>query len=115
MKLESKTHKAEVERGCLKVWHQEPDVLMVTTWTPEEGKVKETKPSPFRRTPLFLATYEGDDYFEIDLDCGFQRWHGSKTLSEVIDALIKCGFDQVQVSSIVNEVMLVEQSCPRVW
>jgi len=110
--IESTTHKAEVVNNVLKVWGKESDILVTTTFVDGEERV-EKKPSPFPKVPLFMATYEGDGYCDVDCDVGFQRWHGSKLLGEVGIALRKCGFDSNQVIILMQKMIEVEQDCPK--
>jgi hypothetical protein len=57
--------------------------------------------SPMARYALFRANYAGDRHYNVDLDCGAQRWNGTQTSAAVSKALRKCGFDSIQVKSIL--------------
>ena len=52
---------------------------------------------------VFDAWYKGDGYWEIDLDCGAQRWRGSKSTKEVRQALRKCGFDTKVINALFTK------------
>jgi hypothetical protein len=42
--------------------------------------------------PLFRANNAGSGKYNIDLDCGAQRWNGIKPRRDVVKALRRCGF-----------------------
>lgn len=44
------------------------------------------------RTPTFTATYAGNREWNLDIDCGCQRWDGVKSSRELSQALSNCGF-----------------------
>lgn len=81
------------------------------------GKVvdkTEVAPPQFQGSPLFRAAYEGDGRWDIDLDCGFQRWNGPQSSKAVADALRKCGFEKP--SAIMRQARALEgHICPRVF
>lgn len=112
--IESEKYKAEVVEGILKVWAKEPPVLVITTWDENgvEHSEKQSLPKPYPKTPVFAATYGGDGSCDVDLDCGFQRWNGDKTLKEVENALGNCGFTFPQCVELIVEMCKVEQPCP---
>lgn len=114
MTVESDKYRAEVYGGLLKVWAKEPPVLVKTTWDNNgvEHSERQILSKSFPKTPVFAATYEGNDSCEIDLDCGFKRWHGSKSLDDVEKALNNCGFALGHISDLIEEMCTVEQSCP---
>ena len=71
--------------GCRIVcrYRQEPQVR-ITTMGPQGVQVER---KPFREVfradplPMFTATYSPNDgEFDVDLDCGAQRWTGSRLL-----------------------------------
>ena len=75
-------------------YRQEPQVR-ITTMGPEGVQVEH---KPFREVfradplPFFTAIYSPKyNDFDVDLDCGAQRWEGSQETDEVRKALIKCG------------------------
>jgi len=102
----SETHKAVVSNdGVLKVWQLAPKELRITRSTPDGGldftivNSENADPSDKRmleamnRAPLFAAGYAGNSEWNLDLDCGFQRWRGVKTSKQLSEALSNCGFD----------------------
>src|ERR1035437_2618178 len=51
--------------------------------------------------PYFTARYIPQyDEFDVDLDCGAQRWEGPKSIYEVQEALGKCGVAKNKVKAI---------------
>jgi hypothetical protein len=53
--------------------------------------------------PYFTARYipkYGE--FDVDIDCGAQRWEGPKTIEEVQEALEKCGIFKSEVKAIIK-------------
>jgi hypothetical protein len=83
--------------GCRIIcdYRQEPQVRITTM--DQQGVTVEMK--PFREVfrgasvmPFFTATYSPRYCeFDVDLDCGAQRWAGPQTASAVRKALVKCG------------------------
>lgn len=55
------------------------------------------------RMPLFAATYAGGSEWHVDLDCGAQRWIGTKTTRELSKALSMCDFDSETKKKIMAE------------
>lgn len=51
----------------------------------------------------FDAEYEGDDKWDVDLDCGAQRWRGIKTTAEVRKALKNCGFNPFTIRALMKK------------
>ena len=89
-------------------YRHEPQVR-ITTMGPEGVKV-ERKPftEVFRASvpPFFTATYSlKDGDFDVDLDCGAQRWAGSQGATEVRKALVKCGVEREMSKRIVAEAV----------
>ena len=87
---------------------QEPQVR-ITTMGPQGVKV-EHKPfgEVFRAEalPLFIATYSPNDgEFDVDVDCGAQRWRGSQGAAEVRKALVRCGVTREQAKQLVAEAV----------
>lgn len=50
---------------------------------------------------VFDAEYEGQGYWRCDIDCGAQRWRGTKRTREVRRALEKCGFDTKTINALL--------------
>ena len=54
--------------------------------------------------PMFTAWWRPKDKaFDLDLDCGAQRWHGHQPWQEVVHALVKCGLTVKQAKLMVRE------------
>jgi hypothetical protein len=53
--------------------------------------------------PLFKAQADMDGGYHVDLDAGFQRWHGWKSGKAVGIALRRCGFDKAEVKTILDK------------
>lgn len=113
MEISSPTHRLiqADTTGEFTVWPTEKRQLQVTEY--RDGKmVREDINPPDDATkrllayansvPLFAANFAGDGRFNIDLDCGFQRWSGTKPEHEVRAALRKCGFTSPQIKTVVK-------------
>jgi hypothetical protein len=111
----SETHRAVVgDNGLLTVWPRAPRELRVTSSTPDGGldttfvNSENADPSHkkllegLNRAPLFAAGYAGSSEWNLDIDCGFQRWRGTKTSKQFSDALSKCGFDAATKKQITT-------------
>jgi len=53
------------------------------------------------RVPLFAASFAGDGYWNVDLDCGMSRWNGQKSEAEVRKALRRCGFSVTDARRVI--------------
>lgn len=58
-------------------------------------------------TPFFAANWAGDG-FNIDLACGFRRWHGTKSEAEVRTALRRCGFSLKEAKAVLAAAKVEE-------
>ena len=96
--------------GCTIVckYREEPQVRI--TRIGQTGLIVERK--PFREVfradalPLFTARYSPKDAaFDVDVDCGAQRWEGSQGAAEVRRALVKCGMTRVIAKQFVAEAV----------
>ena len=112
MQVTSETHRAEVNEGVLRVHSLTAPQLAVTT--AQGTTVQPLPPSLFAiaARPVFAATYAGDRYAEVDLSAGFQRWHGSKSLLAVRQALRRCGFDRSTTDSLLRDMKQAQADCP---
>ena len=55
------------------------------------------------QVPCFTARYDRRyQEFDMDIDCGAQRWEGPKTVKEVQQALVKCGLNQIEAKNVVR-------------
>ena len=94
-------------------YRQEPQVR-ISTMGPEGVKV-ERKPftEVFKASvpPLFTATYSlKDGDFDVDLDCGAQRWAGSQGATEVRKALVRCGVTAEVAKRFIAEAVKAARS-----
>ena len=55
------------------------------------------------RPSTFDASYNGDDDWTVDVDCGFQRWLGHKNTRAVCKALRRCGFDTPTINRLMKK------------
>jgi hypothetical protein len=122
METNSTTHRLQLneETGTLKVWQLAEGQLHVTEY--QNGvKVRDgiqANPDPAtarlleaaNSQPLFVANYAGRGFFNLDLDCGFQRWNGVKSERDVRIALRRCGFAPNQVKTVVAATKVEEHS-----
>ena len=53
---------------------------------------------------LLSANWAGDGYANVDLDCGAQRWNGTKSLQWVRTGLYRAGFEKQQVDAIFRQM-----------
>ena len=94
-------------------YRQEPQVR-ITTMGPEGVKVEyKSFREVFRADvlPFFTATYSPKyGEFDVDLDCGAQRWDGSQGADEVRRALMKCGVTRDVSKRIVSEAVKAARS-----
>ena len=89
-----------------------PPHLAVTT---AEGTTVRPLPpslSAIAERPVFAATYAGNGTTTVDLCAGFQRWHGSKSLQAVRQALGRCGFDRVTTDDLLRHMKAEQAACP---
>ena len=92
---------------------QEPNVR-ITTMGPQGVQVEH---KPFREVfrtdalPLFTATYSPRDReFDVDLDCGAQRWRGPQSVAAVRKALARCGVAREAARKVVAEAVKAARS-----
>jgi hypothetical protein len=52
---------------------------------------------------LCYAYYEKDDTWACDINCGFQRWRGTKTTPQLRAILKKCGFTKEEIRDIIKK------------
>jgi len=54
--------------------------------------------------PLLAATWAGDGYANVDLDCGAQRFNGTRSLRWLRSGLYRAGFSKSQVDSVFRQM-----------
>ena len=69
------------------------------------------------RMPVFQATWAGNRQWNVDIDCGFQRFNGVKPHGQLVKALENCDFDDEQIKEIVTlgKKAKKQDYCPRQW
>jgi hypothetical protein len=119
MEIQSKTHRIVLHDDSVEfeVFALQPQELVVTEFsaagvhqhTPDDKATRELL-NYKNSTPLFAGNYAGDGQFNIDLDCGFQRWSGTKSKHEVREALKQCGFNKEEIGQILVAAMHSEHN-----
>jgi hypothetical protein len=125
MEIISETHRLTQDdcTGEFEVWPVEERHLHITEYRNGVKVRDETETKPDAATtkllehansvPLFAASFAGDGFFNIDLDCGFQRWSGTKSESEVRTALRQCGFSLKEARTVIGAAKVEEHSYVR--
>ena len=125
MDITSNTHRLTLDdcTGEFEIWPIEERQLHVTEYRNGVKVRDETEGRPDAATtklleyansvPLFAASFAGDGFFNIDLDCGFQRWNGMKPESEVRTALRRCGFSLREARAVISAAKVEEHSYVR--
>lgn len=69
-----------------------------------------------KRASLFYATYAEPGWWNCDIDCGMQRWHGLKPTKDLSLALANCELDKEEIKSVLKKAKKHPQAyCPRSW
>lgn len=90
------------KKGVVEVYKD----VKIRKWTYSDGGIESSSGSKelgeiLSGKPVLALAYVGDNDCEIDVSCGFQRWHGFKIVREVIKALRKIGI----VNNHIKEIM----------
>ena len=98
---------ANVSEGTLKV-HQAERQLVRTEIT-AAGVTTTTQPLAeaipgLSKAPILKATWAGEGYANVDMDAGFQRWNGMKSLRYIRNGLCKVGFTKADVDALFAEM-----------
>jgi len=111
MRLKTQTHTAEVVDGVLTVNQLSERHLTVVNAGPQGTTVEAVPYSSFgpamAADPLFRATWAGDGYANVDLDCGAMRWNGTKPMRFIRTSLRRAGFDGKQVDALFRQMRKV--------
>lgn len=113
----SDSHTATIDdRGLLVVRQLKPREVRITKSTPEGGlsvDIVSSQTAPDASTkrllvamsgmPTFAAGWAGNSEWNVDADCGFQRWRGMKKTREMSAALTNCGFNAATKKKIMAE------------
>jgi len=93
------------QRNGFAVTHIRPANVQITRFTQEGGMAVETKPVteviPGYQDDVFWTYYRNGEWY-TDINCGAQRWRGTKTTSEIRAALRKCGFTAKEIREIMK-------------
>ena len=121
MEISSETHRLDLDdAGTIVVYPLQTRQLHVSEY--RDGRLirDEVEASPdaamsqlltaVNSKPLFAANWAGGTSWNIDLDCGFQRWNGVKTQAQVRIALKRCGFSQSEIKTVINAAKREENS-----
>jgi len=108
MKITVGTYTGQVEDGVLKLLQAAERHITVVKVGPEGTTAEAVPYSKFgpamAASPVLRATWAGDGYANVDLDCGAQRWRGTKSLRWIRSGLYKAGFDKRQVDSLFRQM-----------
>jgi hypothetical protein len=106
--LQSDTHSIEVTNdGTLSVYTKQERCLTVVNTGPDGTGVKQVPYSELgnmSKTPILKANWAGNRYVNVDIDCGAQRWNGTRSLRWLREGLYKYGFTKKEVSSIFYQM-----------
>lgn len=105
------TYTAQVVDGVLKLLQAAERHLPVVRVSPQ-GAAVEAVPyssiSPaFAAAPVLRATWAGDGYANVDLDCGAQRFDGTKSLRWIRSGLYNAGFGKRDVDALFRQMRKV--------
>ena len=111
MQIEIGDYTATLVDGLLTLLQAAERYLPSVTITPD-GTTVEAIPyscvSPHKSSsPVLLANYAGDRCANVDLDCGWQRWNGVRSLRWIRQGLYKAGFAKSDVDAIFRQMRLV--------
>ena len=54
------------------------------------------------RMPVFVACWAGNRQWNVDIDCGMQRFNGVKPHGQLVKALKNCGFGKAQIDLMLK-------------
>ena len=103
MELKSDTYRVTLDEksGEFQVWQLANKGVQVIQNGVEVAPDEATKRlvDYMNSTPTFAANWAGDG-FNVDIEAGMRRWHGTKSETDVRRALKVCGFDTVKIRTI---------------
>ena len=120
MEQQAGQYRAVVKDGLLKLFQAAERHLTVVNATPQSIEVKAVPYSAIgpalAASPVLMATWAGDGYAEVDLDCGAQRWNGTKSLRWIRSGLYRAGFTKQQVDALLRKMRSAGTgTCPRCY
>lgn len=102
----SVTHTIEERRSGFSVYPVETRQVQVETYRNGERTVEVVPATTLfkgYRPSTFDASYDGDGWWTVDVDCGFQRWYGHQNTRAVCKALCRCGFEDAEVRRLMRK------------
>ena len=120
MEHQAGQYRAVVEDGVLRLLKVTERYLTAVNMSPGGTEVRAVPYSSLgasmTASPVLIATWDGDGYANVDLDCGAQRWNGGKSLRWLRSGLYRAGFSKSQVDSLLRRMKAAGQmTCPRCW
>lgn len=123
---ESTSHRAVLQAdGLLLVYSKTPPTGKTHTWVDGNTIHRDAKPgdgtalgdllATMASYPVFAVTCDHDRVtWHVDAEAGFSRWAGDSPESEVVWALIQCGFEGPDIQAIIDYCHEHKRSfCPR--
>jgi len=111
VQIETGNYTAIVTNGLLKLLQIAERHLTVVTVTADTTEVKAVPYSAISpslsASPLLTATWAGAGYAHVDLDCGAQRWNGTKSMMWLRKGLYRAGFSKENVDALFRQMRLV--------
>lgn len=111
----SEKYRATVSEDGLLTVTNGPPVLHIVHFAPggiasEQYVTRETATTQADRdllaakagAPVFVACRAGGEDWNVDIDCGMQRFNGVKPSKELRKALKNCGFSKAQVDTMLK-------------
>lgn len=120
MEHQAGQYRAVVEEGVLRLRQVTERHLSVVSVSPDGTEVRAMPDSSLgasmAASPVLMATWAGDGYADVDLDCGAQRWNGTKSLRWLRLSLYRGGFSKGQVDGLLRRMKAAGQmTCPRCY
>jgi hypothetical protein len=129
MEFISDRYCAIVREGMVSVTSLTPDEVRETTFLPDGGidvkiHTKDTSDKSIRkllyarsRRSVFSACWAGGKNWNVDMDCGAQRFNGTKPENELKKAFHNCGFTWEQTKQIIADCKSAgtQDFCPHEW
>ena len=118
MNIQVGTYTAVVVDGLLRLLQSEERHIGVVNVAPQGTTISTLAYSSISpamaASPVLMATWAGDGYADVDLDCGAQRWNGMKSLRWIRSGLYRAGFTKAQVDALLREMRSAgTRTCPR--
>ncbi len=120
MEHQAGQYRASVTDGVLRLLQVTERYLTAVNMSPEGTEIRAMPYSSLgasmAASPVLMATWDGDGYANVDLDCGAQRWNGTKSLRWIRTGLYRAGFSKPQVDGLLRRMKAAGQmTCPRCY